>query len=317
MLDLAQTADYLRQRDRFLVLSHQRPDGDALGSAAGLCSGLRELGKTAYMLNNPQTTARYIPYVEQFIAPEGFKPDCIVCVDMADEDIIQVNARELKGKADLSIDHHKSNSLYAKNNFIVSERASCGEVIYLILMELCGHISPETAKLLYIAASTDTGCFRYKNTTADTLKTAAALVDAGAPNGIINKTIFMTQRKSRLLLESYIISSLSFYKDGEIVIASIDRAMLGKAGADEDDLEDIAVVAGQIEGVETSITIRELDDDLCKVSVRTVHYANADAICKQHGGGGHGMAAGCMLECDIKEAERLMLEATEKVWKTQ
>jgi phosphoesterase RecJ-like protein len=317
MLDLAQTARYLQQRDRFLVLSHHRPDGDALGSAAGLCSGLRELGKTAYMLQNPQITTRYIPYIEPYIAPEGFKPDCIVCVDTADEDIFQVNAKDYKGKVDLCIDHHKSNTYYAKDNLIIGEKASCGEVIYLIFMELCGKISPETAKLLYIAVSTDTGCFRYKNTTSDTLKTAAALVDAGAPNGIINKIIFMTQKKSRLLLESYIISSLSFYKDGELVIAVIDKNMMKRSGADEDDLEDIAVVAGQIEGIETSITIRELDENLCKVSVRTVNYANANEICRQYGGGGHGMAAGCMLECGIKEAERMMLEAAERVWKMQ
>jgi phosphoesterase RecJ-like protein len=317
MLDLAQTAQYLKQRDSFLVLSHHRPDGDALGSAAGLCSGLRAIGKTAYMLENPQTTSRYLPYVKPYLAPEGFIPNCIVCVDMADEDILQVNANEFKGKIDLAIDHHKSNTRYAKDDIIISERASCGEIIYLILMELCATIDSETAQLLYIAVSTDTGCFRYKNTTADTLKTAAALVDAGAPNGLINKIIFMTQKKSRLLLEGYIISSLSFYKDGEIVIAAISKTMMEKAGADEDDLEDIAVVAGQIEGIETSITIRELDEGYCKISVRTVHYANANEICKQYGGGGHGMAAGCMLECGIDEAKELMLAATERVWKME
>ncbi|NLL38931.1 MAG: phosphoesterase RecJ domain-containing protein [Clostridiales bacterium] len=315
MFSLSQTLQALRKNNNFLIISHHRPDGDALGSAAGLCNGLRELGKNAYILENPQTTSRYLPYVEKYHAPEDYSPDFIISVDTADEEIIQINAEKLIGKIDLSIDHHKSNKMYAKESFIMSEYASCGEIIYHVLMELAGSVSYETAQLLYIAVSTDTGCFRYKNTTANTLKTAAALVEAGAQNGIINKKIFMTKTKSRVKLEGYIINSLEFFKENQLVIAAITREMIDKAGADEDDMEDIAVVAGQIEGVETSITITELRDNLCKVSVRTVNYANADDICSQYGGGGHGMAAGCTLECSIEEAKRLMLAAAEKVWK--
>lgn len=316
MISLKQTVEYLLERNNFLIISHRRPDGDALGSAAGLCNGLREKGKLAYILPNPQTTSRYMPYVEKYHAPEGFVPDCLVSVDMADEDIIQINAERMSGRIDLAIDHHKSNRLYAKESFIIGDRASCGEIIYMLLTEMAGSISYETAQLLYIAVSTDTGCFRYKNTTAETLKTAAAIVEAGAQNGIINKEIFMTKAKSRVKLEGYIINSLKFYKDDELVIASITREMIEKAGASEDDMEDIAVVAGQIEGIETSITITEVEDSLCKVSVRTVNYANADDICSQFGGGGHGMAAGCTLKCSIKEAGTLMLSAAEKVWKS-
>lgn len=315
MLSLSETIQILKNNDNFLIVSHHRPDGDALGSAAGLCNGLREQGKTAFTLYNPQTTSRYLPYVDMYHAPEDYIPDFIISVDTADEDIIQVNAQKLAGKIDLSIDHHKSNRMYAKDSLIMSEYASCGEIIYLVLMELAGTISYETAQLLYIAVATDTGCFRYKNTTAHTLKTAAALVEAGAQNGIINKKIFMTKRKSRVELEGLIINSLEFFKDNELVIAAITREMIEKTGADEEDMEDIAVVAGQIEGIETSITITEIENDLCKVSVRTVNYANADDICSQYGGGGHGMAAGCTLKCPIEEAKRLMLAAAEKVWK--
>ena len=315
-LTITEAAALLQERDNFLIISHRRPDGDALGSAAGLCCGLREMGKTAYTLENPQATEKFLPYITEFYAPRDYKYDCLISTDLADESIIQYNAEALCGKVELSIDHHPSNSGYAENVAVLPERASCGEVVQLILKQLPCGISPRTATLLYFAVATDCGCFRYKNTTAETLRAAAELVDCGAPNGDLNKKLFMTKRKSRLMLEGMIISSLEFHMDGELVMATVSDAMIAECGAVEDDLDDVAVIAGQVEGVETSITLRQADGGW-KASVRTVNYANANAICAQLGGGGHGMAAGCVMHCGLDEAKRRMLEAARRVWKQQ
>ena len=306
--------DFLRSHDRYLILTHCRPDGDALGSAAALCRGLRQAGKTACVLPNPEITERYVPYLREYEAGADYVAETVVSVDLAEEGILQLNGDAYRGKVQLSIDHHPSNKGYAALTLLEPERASCGEIIYGLLAALLGEIDRETATLLYIAVTTDTGCFRYKNTNADTLRTGAALLEAGAPNDL-NRTLFMKKRRSRLMLESAIIAGLDFFMEDEAVIGTVLLADRARCGVTESDMEDIASIAGQPEGVETSITLRENEGGKWKVSVRTGQYANADAICAEFGGGGHGMAAGCTLEGSYADVKERLKAAVRKHWK--
>ncbi len=311
---ISDCAAWLRQRDGYLILSHHRPDGDALGTSAALCRGLRMLGKTAFILENPQATDRYIPYLREYYARPGFVPAHVVTVDLADEDIMQVNAGDYRGRVDLCIDHHPSNTGYAAETLLMGERAACGEIVYLLLMELLGGVDRETATLLYIAVTTDTGCFRYKNTNPGTLRVGAALLEAGAPIDL-NRRLFMKKRRTRLELESSIISSLEFFQEGEACLGVITLAELERIGVTESDMEDIAVVAGSVEGVETSCTLRQVGERTWKVSVRTGEYENASRICAEFGGGGHGMAAGGTVEGSLEEAKAIVRAAVLKHWK--
>ena len=312
-MNIKDCAAWLRSRNGFLILSHHRPDGDALGSAAALCRGLRMLGKTAFVLENPQATERYIPLLREYYAQPDFQPEYLVTADLADEGIIQINAREYRGRVDLAIDHHPSNTGYAKEVLLMGERAACGEIIYLLLMDLLGGVDKETATLLYIAVTTDTGCFRYKNTTPGTLRIGAALLEAGAPIDL-NRKLFMKKNRTRLVLEGSIISGLEFFMDGEACIGTVTLAELSRIGATESDMEDIAVVAGSVEGVECSCTLRQVEEKTWKVSVRTGEYENASRICAEFGGGGHGMAAGCTIEGSLEEAREGMKAAVAKHW---
>ena len=312
-MNIKDCAAWLLGRDGYLIISHRRPDGDALGTAAALCRGLRMLGKTAYILENPQATERYIPYLREYYAKPDFRPEYIVAVDLADESIIQVNAQDLKGRADLAIDHHPSNTGYARETLLMGDRAACGEIVYLLLMDLLGGIDRETATLLYIAVTTDTGCFRYKNTNPGTLRIGAALMEAGAPIDL-NRRLFMKKNRTRLILEGSIISGLEFFMDGEACIGTVTLAEMARIGVTESDMEDIAVVAGSVEGVECSATLRQVEEDLWKVSVRTGEYQNASAICAEFGGGGHGMAAGGTVQGTLEEAKATVKAAVSKHW---
>ena len=313
-MKLTDCAAWLRERSGFLILSHHRPDGDALGTSAALCRGLRMLGKTAYILENPQVTDRYVPYLREYYSRPGFTPEYIVTVDLADEGIIQTNAGEYVGKVDLAIDHHPSNTGYARETLLMGDRAACGEIVYLLLMELLGGVDKETATLLYIAVTTDTGCFRYKNTNPGTLRVGAALLEAGAPIDL-NRTMFMKKNRTRLILESSIISGLEFFQDGEACLGTITLEELRRIGATESDMEDIAVVAGSVEGVETSCTLRQVGERTWKVSVRTGQYENASRICAEFGGGGHGMAAGATVEGTLEEVKAAVKAAVIRHWK--
>ena len=310
----AEAARWLSERDGFIIVTHKRPDGDALGSAAALAEGLRRLGKTAYLMENPETTERYLGYMGEYFAPEGYKYRYIVAVDTASPGLFPVgHEKELEGNVDLCIDHHPSNSLYAKETCVDGTCAACGELIYDLLLLLNGGVTAKEADYLYIAVSTDTGCFSYANVTCRTFTCAAACCAAGARVHAINKDIFRTKTRNRIGLESRIFTDMEFFADGRIAVVMLPKALLAAFSVDENDLEDIAALPGIVEGVEASLIIRELDDGQTKVSMRSGETVNSSDICRKFGGGGHAMAAGCTLQRPMSEVRDVFVAETEKV----
>lgn len=311
----AETASWLKVRNNFLILAHRRPDGDALGSAAGLCQGLREAGKTAWVLSNPETTLTYEKYIAEYRAPEGFAFEHIITVDTASVGQLQVNAAEYSDKVELSIDHHPSNTGYAAASCLDSERAACGEVVFDILIEMSGGVSEKTATALYVALAADTGCFCYGNTNYKTHFIASKLIKAGVPNGRINKELFRTKSKKRLRLEAAIINDMEYFLEDTVGIAALTLEMRKRMGAGEEDVEDIAAIPNQIEGVLIGITLQEKQDGTTKISVRTTNSGpSANEICQKLGGGGHKMAAGCSVDASLEKTKSQILKVIEEVW---
>ena len=308
-----EAAAWLRAHDRYLILTHKRPDGDTIGCAAALCRGLRGLGKTAHICPGTGETQLFTPYLEGLLAPEGYEPDTVVSVDIAARGLFTKSGEPwLERGIDLAIDHHPSQEFFAKETCLDAGRAACGEIIYEILNEL-GQVNTETAVPLYVAVSTDTGCFQYGNTTADTHRVAAALMATGMDVFPLNKRHFRTKTWARLQVERLIVERMHRYEDGKIAVAPVSLSLMDEAGATEEDMEDIAAFLGQIEGVETSVTIRELEDGACKLSVRTSGGLNATKVCALLGGGGHAAAAGCTVGGTLEQAESAILDAIRQV----
>lgn len=305
-------ADILRAHDGFLLLTHKNPDGDTLGSAAALCSALKRLGKTAWLYPNPGVTGKYLPYAEKYFAPAGYEPRFILAVDIAAERLFPEG---FSGLTDLCIDHHPSNTHYAANVLVQAEKSACGEIILPLIRLLCGDITPEEADLLYMAVSTDTGCFQYSNTNADTFRAAAELTEAGANVEELNTRLFRKISPARMKLEGMIYSAMSFHRDGKVVVATVTREMMRLCGAAEEDCDDLAALPGKSEDAVVSITIREQEDGACRVSVRTTREVSATAICAVFGGGGHAMASGCTIPVSPERAKRLLLDVVDEVWK--
>lgn len=308
-LTINETAKWLSSRDNFLILTHRRPDGDTLGCAGALAQILLEQGKTAYILYNAEITPRYAPFVEEHWAPEAFSPENIITIDTASYELFPKNGDRYKESISLCIDHHPSNTYYAEHTLIDSSTASCGEIIYDLAIAMTCSISKKTADCLYVALSTDTGCFAFANTTANTLRTAASLIEAGASYRKINKELFRTRTIGRIKLEGLIFSNLEFYFGGIVAISTITRDIIEKSNATEDDLDDIASIPGSIQGVQAGITLRELTSEKdCKASVRTGASINAHSVCARFGGGGHPMAAGFSMDKTIAEVKAELLE---------
>ncbi|MGE4353627.1 MAG: bifunctional oligoribonuclease/PAP phosphatase NrnA [Oscillospiraceae bacterium] len=307
-----QCAEFLREHDNYLLMTHRRPDGDTLGSASALCLILRRLGKRAYLMANPEITPKYADFVSDLIAPEDWREDTLVAVDLAAETMFPETYR---GNAiALCIDHHGSNTFYAGMTFVRPEKAACGEVVLELIDELGCGMDGRTASLLYIAISTDTGCFLYGNTTPDTHRAAAAVMAAGAEYGKLNKLLFRTMSEARMNLECMIYEGMRRYKNGEINIAVITLDMMAKTGATENDCDDLASIAGKIEGSKCSATIRETSPGVSKVSLRSGRHVNSSAVCARYGGGGHPMAAGCTMPYAPEEAREILAQAIIEAW---
>lgn len=298
-------AELLRAKNNIIILTHIRPDGDTMGSASALCYALRQIGKTAYLFNNPQFEDNDPWIAEPYLAPADFKPDFTVAVDMADTTLFP---NGFKGSVDFCVDHHPSNTGYAKQTIVWPTKASCGEIVLELCKALMGKLDPTVADLLYIAVSTDTGCFVYGNTTGETLAAGAELCQAGARNAALNKILFRTSSKARIKLEALLMSDFRYYRDGRIVISVVSKELLQKAGAVEKDCQDIAALPGRVKGGVASAVIKEIDATHCKISVRTTGLVDANLVCSRFGGGGHKMASGCMMEKNCFEAADILAE---------
>lgn len=312
-MDYKETASHLKAQDYFLIITHRRPDGDTIGCAVGLCAALRALGKTAWVLENPDATTLFAPYLEGYLAPAGFDPAFVVSVDIAGVSLFTENAAPyLERGIDLAIDHHPSNEGFGRENCVDAGRAACGELVYDVVRQW-GEVRPETALPLYVAVSTDTGCFVYSNTTAGTHRVAAALMDAGIDYRGVNKRHFRTKSFKRLRLESMLCEGMELFDGGKTAIAAVSLDMMAALDASEEDVEDIAAYVGQVEGVSASVTIRELRPGECKLSVRTSSAVNATAVCALLGGGGHAAAAGCTVYGSVQDAKDAILAAIHQV----
>lgn len=308
-MDYREAAEFLKAHNNYLILTHRRPDGDTIGCAAGLCRALHRLGKTAHILPNEDATTLLAGYLDGLTAPEGFEPDTVVSVDIAALGLLPDNALPYKERIDLAIDHHPSQEFFAKETCLEADKAACGEIIWKICSEL-GVMDADIAAPLYVAVSTDCGCFVYANTTPHTHMVAAALMEQGIPFQALNKKHFRTKSMRRMKLESLILRNMHLYHDGTVAVAPISLAMMDEAGATSEDTDDLAAFLGQIEGVLHTATIREHEGGECRISVRTkADLLNATRVCARLGGGGHKAASGCTVKGTVAEAERDILAA--------
>ena len=304
-MNLNDTVKYLKEHDGYLLVTHIRPDGDTLCSAAALCHILRGMGKTAYIYDNPETTRTYEEFTAPYIAPRSFVPACVVSVDLASERLFPKGLDE-NTVFDLCIDHHPTNTGYARALFCRPDLASCGELILQIAREV-DMLDSHAATLLYAAVSTDCGCFVYGNTTAQTHRAAAELIEAGADHRRLNNYLFRQFSFSRLMLEGLIYAGMKQYADGLVNVAVVTMEMMAAAGATEDDCEDLASLAGRVRGSIVSVTVRQIAERESKISIRSGEMFDSSAVCAKHGGGGHKMASGCTIYEDPDTARDIIV----------
>ncbi len=307
-LTIPEIAAFLLQQDKYVMLTHRRPDGDTIGSAVALCRGLRALGKTAHVLENPQFTPKFRPYLDGLTVETVPENAVLVAVDIAAEQQLSLSAADYVNQITLLLDHHESRGEFARMGYVDASRAACGEIVLDVLRALNAPIDRAAAEALYVALSTDTGCLRYSNTTADTLRAAAFCKDCGADTFAINRIFFMTKRRARLRLEAYLTETTAFFADGRVAVSALPDRVRAELGIVEDDIDDISGFGREIEGVEIAVMLRN-EGENTKLSVRSSPAYNSAAICARLGGGGHRAAAGATVAGDMEAAKATVLQA--------
>jgi phosphoesterase RecJ-like protein len=288
-------ADAVARAESFLIASHIDPDGDAIGCELAILSILRRLGKSAQVISDEP-----IPDTFTFLAGSG---DVIVGEAPAADAAMVVDAASLDrlGRAEgpvracpliINIDHHASNSYFGNHNLVETGAGACGEVIHRLIRVLGLEPTRDEAEALYVAIVSDTGCFRFPTTTGETLRTAADLLDSGVKAYHAASEIFWKRSPAGLRLLSNALSTIEVSNGGNVATMDITQRMYEEAGATPRDTEGFANYPRSIRDVLVGVLIREIGDDLFRVSLRSREGYPISDVAASFGGGGHPTAAG-------------------------
>lgn len=312
-ITLEQAAEFLLSNDNFLILSHANPDGDTEGCAYGLCGALQRIGKKAKTACSDPLSERF-SYLKEAITEQDFEEKIIVSVDVADKSLLGDLEEVYGGRVDLAIDHHVSHRPFAERIFVDDTAAAACEVIF-DLVRLLGEntLDEKTAKCLYTGIATDTGCFKFGNTTGVTHEKAGKLMEYGFDAAALNYLLFDMKTKERIELERYVFENIEFFAEDKGAIIALSKELLDRV--DVEDVNGISALPRQIQGVEVGIVLKQKKDSW-KASLRS-NKVNVQEICGLFGGGGHLRAAGCSFYTDdVDEVKRKIKEAvTEAVGK--
>lgn len=309
-MNLFDIARYLETHDNFEILTHAYPDGDTLGSGFALCMALQQIGKNARVITT-NIPSKFL-YLLNGVKQQMFEAETIISTDVAADSLLGSNMGNYMGRVDVCIDHHGSNTFTAKHKFVDEFAAANCEIIYKLLIGMNIKITEEIANCLYTGISTDTGCFRYTNTTAETMRVAAELMECGCDTAYINKVMFETKSKEKIQLEHAVYDTIEYCANGRCAIICTTLDMLKRLDVGDDEMEGLASIPRQIEGVLIGITMREKEGGFFKISVRTNDNINASDFCSQFGGGGHPAAAGCTIEGSLETVRSKLIIAAEK-----
>jgi phosphoesterase RecJ-like protein len=305
----------LREHQRFAVLSHVRPDGDALGSQLAMGLALKHLGKEVSIWNEDGMLDKYsfVPRAELLtkppVEPEEF--DVVLALDTAIQNRLGTAGDAIRfGKVWINIDHHPSNPGYGDLVFIDADAPATGQILFELIKSEGLPFDRDMAENLYVAISTDTGSFQYSNTSARTFEIGAELVHAGVDVGRISQQLYENYPRRRVELLRELLGTMRFAAEGKLASFSLSLETASRLGVLPEDNEGLIDHLRAIRGVVVAVFFEELPEGKVRVSMRSKdEAADVCAICKQFGGGGHTLAAGARVRGTLAEVEQRVLAA--------
>jgi len=295
-----------------IILPHIMADGDTLGSSMALHLALGKIEKKSFVLIDEEIpkNLRFITAGHVLISnAEHLSPDLVITVDCSDEDRLGQRKKYLQEIPNsINLDHHKTNTLFAKNNFVDYSAAATGEIIYNIIKHLEILISKEIASSLYVAISTDTGSFKYDNTTTNTHIIISDLLNYGINLNDITTELYQNKSLLKVKLMAEAVNTLEFHYTGKLGIIIVNSKMIQKVGASQLDADGLVEVVRDIEGVEVGVLLKETSDFEIKVGFRAKYDVDVSSIAKHFGGGGHRKASGCTIYDSLSNARNFIIQ---------
>ncbi len=305
--------------DSIIILTHEMPDGDAIGSSLAMYNALKSLGKDVeIVMANNSDIFNFLPGASQ-IKSQGTKKIYDLAIALDCGDIKRLNGYTeyfQDANATIQIDHHEINTMFAEYNFVNPTAPACAQILITVLEELGIKITKEIGTCLLTGIITDTGGFKYQGVTAETFEFVAELLNIGVNVSNIYKRVLQVISRSKFELRKIAINRLEFYEDGKIAFTYTTREDEEKINASIDAHEGIVEIGRDIEGVEISVFLREnIERDGYKISLRSNDYVNVADICLMFNGGGHIRAAGGNIKLPLEEAKLRILDECRKYLK--
>jgi phosphoesterase RecJ-like protein len=315
--NLSRLQQLVQARDRFLVISHLRPDGDAYGSTLGLALALRALGKDVLAVNSDGLSSafEFLPASGTLSSTPAAAPEpdrVIIAVDCADRKRLGPAFDAWNRVPDVNIDHHVSNPGYAELNLVDPVSPATAQVLFEIIDALGWSLTPDIASNLYVGLMTDTGSFRYRQTTARTFAVATRLVEAGADPTALAEGCYQSFRPERMLLLREVLNALHFADEGRISWFHLTPEMFARSGANSDETEGLIEYLQAVRTVEVAFVLEAMEGGLTRASLRSRGTVDVQRICAEFGGGGHRLAAGLRTKLDFPTLEKRLIELIEQ-----
>lgn len=313
-----QAAAFVDAYDSFLVVSHVQPDGDAIGSTLAVAHVLKQLGKAFTLTNDSPVPEKYrfMDMAENILAWDEAKKGnfaAVISVDAADRERLGTVEEVLAGDLPvLNFDHHPTNDHFGSVNIVVEDKAATAEILYEWIEYMQLEWDRAFAEAIYTGVMTDTGGFRYSNTTPKVMKLAAHLLEYGVIPSDIAERVFETISYAKVSILKEALHSLTLSDDGQICWLSITAEQMKRAGAKDEDLGGIVNFARNVEGVEVGILFKQMDERGVKVSFRSREKADVGKVAHELGGGGHTRAAGCYMEGSLAQVRQVVLNAVRR-----
>ena len=307
MDQIEQVLQHITERRHFLVTSHTRPDGDAIGSTLALALILRKMGKTADVVMGDSVPVIYrpLPHAETIIHTSRVNGSYDAAIILECDSVLRTRLQGLDGHFLINIDHHETSKPFADINWIDPSACAVAEMVYRLALAAGVKITPEIATCLYTAVLTDTGAFCYSPTSACTFELAKILVEHGADPARIAQNVYFSSPTSKMRLLGAALSNLQ--REGVVTWMSVTRQDMDRCGALEEDCEGLVNYALGIAGVEVAIFFRETHDERVRISIRSKGAVNVADIAGKFGGGGHTCASGFSLPGSLAQAEKKVL----------
>lgn len=311
----AELIDVIRRGQRFVVASHQRPDGDAIGSAMAMALALRAMGKEATVATDaiPPVFLQPFPEVAEIQISREVTGAFDAALIMECSDLSRTGVRGLDQSPVVNIDHHPGNKLYGAVNWVDESAAACGEMVFTLIEALGVTLTPDIATHVYLALLTDTGSFHFSHLSPRTYEIARRCVEAGADPQWIARTHYDSNSLSRVRIFGAVMNAMVIVDEGRIALLAITGQAMQDLGGTSDDLEGLINFPLTVKDIEAVAFFKEAGDHDWRVSLRSKGAVDIGAIARQFGGGGHTNAAGCsakgLLDDVQKQFGQLMAQA--------